>query len=178
MQWNNTSERYGAGPRLLHWLIAVLVIAALIFIETRGYAPRGSALRRGLRDWHQQAALVVFLLVWVRIAFRMRNTPPAVVPAPPLWLERASTLLHGVFYVLLIALPVLGIVMVQTDGRAVSLLGAELPRFMAADKALTHTLEDVHTFLGDVMIAAIVLHVSASLWHHLVQRDNTLRRML
>jgi cytochrome b561 len=178
MQWNNTSDRYGAGPRLLHWAIAVLVIVALVFIETRGYAPRGSALRRGLRDWHQQAGLVAFILLWLRVVFRLRNTPPDIVPPLPEWQRRAGALLHGLFYALLIALPVLGIVMVQTDERTVSLFGAELPRFIAPDKALTRTLEDVHGFLGDVMIAAIVAHVSAALWHHFVQRDNTLRRML
>ncbi len=178
MAWNNTAERFGLGPRLLHWLIAALVIVALVFIETREYAPRGSALRGNLRVWHQQVALVAFILMWLRIALRLRNVPPPITPAPPQWQHQASQVLHAVFYLLLIVLPVLGMVMVQTDGRSVSLFGATLPTFLAPDKALTHRLEDVHGFLGDVMIGAIALHVAAVLWHQFMVRDNTLRRML
>jgi cytochrome b561 len=178
MAWHNTAERFGLGPRLLHWMIAILVIVALVFIETRGYAPKGSALRSNLRVWHQQVALVAFILVWWRLALRLRNTPPPIRPAPPAWQHQISSVVHALFYVLLFVLPLLGIVMVQTDGRVVSLAGLSLPKFMATDKDLTHQLENIHAFLGDVMIGAIVLHVVAVLWHQFVVRDNTLRRMV
>lgn len=178
MSWNNTAERFGLGPRALHWLIAVLVISALVLIEVRGYAPRGSALRSNLRVWHQQVALVAFILLWFRIAFRLRNVPPPITPAPPAWQHHASQVVHAVFYLLLVVLPILGMVMVQTDGRFVTLFGATLPTFMTPDKALTHQLEEIHEVLGNVMIGAIVLHVAAVVWHHLVLRDNTLRRMV
>ena len=68
--------------------------------------------------------------------------------------------------------------MVQTDGREVMLFGATLPTFLAPDKNLTHRLEAIHEFFGDVMIGAIVAHVAASLWHHFMLRDDTLRRMI
>ncbi len=178
MAFHNTAERYGSGPRLLHWLIAALVIGALILIQTRGWWPRGSALRRGFREWHQQAALVAFALVWLRLAVRLVNQPPLILPPQPPWQERASKALHVLFYVLLIGLPVIGMVMVQLDGRTVSLFGLALPQWFAPDKNLTHQFERVHTWLGNVMIGAITLHVAAALWHHYVRRDNALRRML
>ena len=178
MQWNNTTERYGAAPRLLHWLIALLVIGALILIETRGYAPRGSALRRAMREWHQQVALAAFVLLWLRLYFRSRNRPPAIVPPPPRWQHQIAGALHALFYVLLIVLPILGIMIVQSDNRTVALLGLELPRFIVPDRDLTHQLERIHRWIGNVMIGAIGLHVAAALWHQFVVRDNTLRRML
>lgn len=176
--WNTTPDRYGTGPRLLHWLIALLVITALVFIETRGWAPRGSAQRRNLREWHQQAALMAFVLVWLRIVFRLRNRPPRIEPAPPAWQERLAHALHLVFYVLLVTLPLLGMATVQAQGRPVSLFGATLPVVIASNKALGGTLANVHGLLGDVIIGAIVLHIVATLWHQFVLRDNTLRRMV
>ena len=178
MNWNNTPGRYGAGPRLLHWTIAALVITALIFIESRGYAPRGSALRRGLREWHQQAALAAFMLLWLRLYFRLRNRPPAIAPAPPRWQQQAGAALHVMFYVLLLVLPILGMMIVQSDNRTVTLLGLALPSFLPPDRDLTHQLERVHRWIGNVMIGGIGLHVAAVLWHQFMRRDNTLRRML
>jgi len=78
---------------------------------------------------------------------------------------------------LMIVLPLTGVVMMQADGKAVTLLGYAFPPFVAVDKSFAHTLEDVHEWLGNAMMALIGLHVAATLWHALVLRDSTLARM-
>ena len=67
--------------------------------------------------------------------------------------------------------------MMQADGKAVSLPGLAFPSLVAVDKSFAHTLEDVHEWLGNAMMALIGLHVAATLWHALVLRDDTLDRM-
>jgi superoxide oxidase len=78
----------------------------------------------------------------------------------------------------MIALPVLGILARQAEGAAVTFLGWTLPIFIANDKPLSRQLEDVPTFLGNVMLWLVVLHVVAALYHAFVRRDNALARML
>ena len=47
-----------------------------------------------------------------------------------------------------------------------------------ADPAAREVVEELHESLGEIFYWVIGLHVAAALWHHLVKRDNTLRRML
>ena len=173
----NSPTTYGSVARAFHWGMALLILASLAMIELRGWAPRGSALRGSLRDWHSQAGLVVFALVWFRLAWRLANVEPEIVPPPVAWQRRVAHAVEWTFYALMVVLPVLGIIMMQADGKTVSLFGASLPPMVEVDKVRAHRLEDIHEWFGNAMMVLIAAHVGAALWHRFVQRDNTLARM-
>ena len=177
MNARNSATVFGSVARALHWGMALLILVSLAMIELRGWAPKGSALRAGLRDWHSQAGLVVFALVWFRLFWSLVNIEPEIVPPPMAWQRRAAHAVEWTFYALMVALPVLGIVMMQADGKTVSLLGASLPPMVAVDKPWAHRIEGIHEWLGNAMMALIALHAGASLVHAFVYRDNTLARM-
>ena len=177
MYARNSATAFGNVARTLHWGMALLILVSLAMIELRGWAPKGSALRAGLRDWHSQVGLVVFALVWFRLFWRLVNTEPAIVPQPVEWQRKTAHAVEWTFYALMAVLPVLGIVMLQADGKTVSLLGASLPAMVAVDKPWAHRIEGIHEWLGNAMMALIAMHVSASLVHKFVYRDNTLARM-
>jgi cytochrome b561 len=178
MTARNSPTTYGSVARAFHWGTALLILVSLAMIELRGWAPRGSALRGSLRDWHSQAGLVVFALVGFRLAWRLVNVEPGIFPPPAQWQRRMAHAVAWTFYALMVVLPVLGIVMMQADAKTVSLLSASLPPMVAVDKAWAHRLEDVHGWFGNAMMVLIAAHVGAALWHRFVHRDNTLARML
>ncbi|MFO1313761.1 MAG: cytochrome b [Burkholderiales bacterium] len=178
MPLRNTGQSFGAIARAFHWGMAILIVASLALIELADVAPRGSGLRRALRDWHAQAGLVVLALVWFRLAWRLGNPIPGIVPAPPAWQRAAAHAVEWTFYALMVVQPILGIVMMQADGKTVALLGFALPAFAGVDKAWAHRLEDVHEVLGNTMMILIGVHVAATLFHGKALRDNTLARML
>jgi cytochrome b561 len=157
--------------------MALLIIASLALIELKDFAPKGSAARAALRDWHGETGLVVLALVWFRLLWKLANREPAIVPPLAAWQRMAAHAVAWTFYALMVVLPVLGIVMLQADGKTVSLLGASLPGFVAVDTAWAHRLEDIHEWLGNAMMVLIGVHVVATLWHGIVLRDNTLARM-
>jgi cytochrome b561 len=177
MNTRNSVERFGSVARAFHWTMALLLVVSLTLIEIRGWLPKGHAARGGLRDWHSQIGLVVFALVWFRLYWRLVNVEPAIVPSPTPWQRRAAHAVEWTFYALLFTLPILGIVMMQADGKTVGLLGVSLPSFIAVDKPWAHQLEGVHEWLGNAMMALIAAHVGAAFWHRVVRRDNTLARM-
>jgi len=177
MNARNSPTTFGTVARAFHWSMALLVLASLAMIELRGWAPRGSVLRGALRDWHSQAGLIVFALVGFRLAWRLANVEPGIVPPLAAWQRRMAHAVEWTFYALMVVLPVLGIVMMQYDGKPVSLFGASLPPMVAVDKVQAHRLEDIHEWLGNAMMVLIAAHVGAALWHRFVQRDNTLARM-
>ena len=178
MPMQRPGERYDAFARALHWLMAALVIGTIIVAETRGYAPRDSALRRGLGDVHYQIGVGILLIVWVRLAWRLRATRPPITPLPPPWQRTFAHVVAWAFYALMIGLPVLGILAREADGATVSLLSWALPTLIGNDRAVSHQLEAMHEWLGNVMIGLVVVHVMAALYHAWVLRDDALARML
>jgi cytochrome b561 len=158
--------------------MAALLIATLIIAEARGSAPRGSDLRRLLADAHYQIGVGIFILVWIRLGWRLRETEPAITPALPRWQHVASHAVAWAFYTLMIALPILGVLTREAGGNAVTFLGATLPAFIGADRATARTLENVHEWLGNAMIALVLLHVAAAFYHAFVRRDDALARMI
>ena len=68
----------------------------------------------------------------------------------------------------------------QLDGKSTPLTaGLAIPAWLPANTALAERLEDLHKeWLWNALLALIVLHVAGALWHHWVDRDATLKRML
>jgi cytochrome b561 len=178
MTLRNTDQAFGSLARWFHWGMAIVILASLALIEIADAAPRGSAARAAARDWHAQLGLAALALVWFRLAWRVTNATPAIVPSPTPWQRTAAHVVAWSFYVLMIVEPILGIVMMQADGKPVSLLGAALPTMVSTDKAWGHRVEDVHEWLGNAMMVLIGAHVLATLFHWKWLRDNTLARMI
>lgn len=62
--------------------------------------------------------------------------------------------------------------------QAIPFFGRQLPALVGANEALAERTKEVHETLATVGYFLIGLHAIAALFHHYVQRDNTLRRMI
>jgi cytochrome b561 len=178
MKTEAENSRASLALRSLHWLMAVAVAAALVFIYAKGLFPKGAAERHSLTGAHMSAGLAVLALLPWRVVVRFLTPLPAIDPAPALWQMRVARMVHGLLYGCLLAMPVLGVLSVQAGGKEVSMLGFVLPSLVGMDRTLSHNLREIHETLGTAMLYLVVIHVGAALWHHVFQRDNTLRRML
>jgi cytochrome b561 len=77
------------------------------------------------------------------------------------------------------AIPLTGWIMSSAGGFTVVYLGVlPLPDLVGKDRALFHTLKEVHETLNWIMLGIVALHAAAALKHHFVERDATLARML
>ncbi len=172
--------RYSRGQRGLHWAIFACVLLAYVFINLKGWLPRGDAARASMLEAHFAAGLAVLLLIGPRLLLRLRRGAPPVTPPPPPLLHRAGQLTHTLLYVFLIVQPLLGILAVELSGRAIALpFGLSIPAFLGAgDPALGRSIRGLHEDLGDIFYWVIGLHIAAALWHHSFRRDDTLRRMV
>lgn len=172
--------RYPPGLRRLHWLMAVLVALGYLFIEQRGLFERGTAARAAMAQSHFWIGIAVLLLAIWRLRLRARASIPPITPTLPAWQAAPAKLLHIALYAFLIVQPLLGLATAWTDGKAVLLpfTGIALPALLAADESLALRLEDLHASIGEIFYWVIGAHVLASLYHHFLRRDDTLKRML
>ncbi len=75
------NHHYTRTAKGLHWLIALLVLGLLglgLFMQGLSLSPR----KLQLYSWHKWAGVTVFLLVIVRLAWRVTHPPPAL---PATW---------------------------------------------------------------------------------------------
>lgn len=172
-----STVRYAAGLRYLHWLIALSVAGALVLIELKGWLPRGSAARSAVKWGHMQFGLAALLLMLPRLLARLRASVPPIAPALPLWQDRLGRLAHLALYLLVFAVPLLGVTMMLVGGKPWNLLGVPLPT-LNPDPGLAKQLEELHETAGNALMWLAIFHAAAALFHHFVRRDDTLRRML
>lgn len=178
MSIRDNTNAYGSMSKLLHWGIALLIISSIAFVELHEFFPKGSSTRSGLMILHIQIGMLLFGLTALRLAWHRSNPKPAIAPEPKVWEDWLARLMHVALYGAMLALPVLGVLMLQAGDRTVALFGMPLPVFLAKNKELGDVLKESHEVIGNLIIVLVGLHVAAAFWHHLIKQDNTLLRML
>ena len=171
-------SRYARGSMVLHWLMALLIVAMYALINVADVFERGSEARALSKYWHFCLGLTVFVLVWLRIVLRIIYPVPPIVPVPAPWQNKAAKAGHLLLYVLMVAMPLLGWLVLSAKGRAIPFYGFELPALIGADKPLGRQLMDLHSLGGNVGYFLMGGHAAVALWHHYRMKDNTLLRML
>jgi cytochrome b561 len=170
--------RYGRAAIAIHWLTAILVVAAFVLgpggSEQRVYA----AAKDMQRAFHETIGLAVLALTLVRLAWRAL----APAPQPPqasLWMLRLSKLVQGLLYALLVATPATAIAGAWLEGHALTLgIVGHVPPLVAENHALGQSVAKVHQYLGDTIVWLAGFHAAAALFHHFVLRDEVLATML
>ena len=178
MKWKNTVSRYGSLSIGIHWLMLLLFIAVYGCIELRSFYPKGSDLREALKTWHFMLGMLVFVLVWLRLAARLSGPAPGIKPEPATWQQLSAKLMQLALYALMIVMPLSGWLLLSATGKPIPFFGLELPALIGANKGLASQIKEIHEFLGTAGYYLIGLHAAAALYHHYIMRDNTLTRML
>ena len=171
-------SRYRPSARLLHWLMALLVLltipAGLIMVQPGV----GRTVQNVLFIYHKNVGVLLFVMVLVRLWVRWRYPPPPRHAGLPGWQERVAVSTHRLLYALLVFLPVAGYVRVRAGGFPVESLDAlGIPPLVPPSDAWADTAKALHHWGGLVMAGLVVLHVAAALHHGVVKRDGILSRM-
>ncbi|TWB16703.1 cytochrome b561 [Nitrospirillum amazonense] len=170
------STTFSGAARLLHWLMAVLIIA-MLFIGV-GMVSTVGASHNWLVPLHKSVGVTLLLLALIRLAVRAtKGTPPlpADMPAPQ---KAVAHLSHLVLYALMIALPLVGWSMLSAGGYPITVWGAvHLPPLLSPDRGLYASLRHLHTYLAYALFLTVIAHLSAALMHGLLFKDGVFQSM-
>lgn len=168
--------RFSAVQRVLHWAMAVMVLAMLFIGVTMVSTVAPAYLV--LLGIHKPLGIAILVLAVARLGVRWRlGVPPLPADLPPVQ-AAAARLSHFVLYALLIAMPLVGWGMLSAGGYPVVLAKVVvLPAILPHDDALHAVLREAHTVLAYLLFATILLHLAAALFHGLVRRDGVLAGM-
>lgn len=172
-------QRYTKTAMSLHWLSALLIISAFVMGLVMTSIPGFSPAKLRYFSWHKWLGVTVFALAVLRVLWRIFHKPPPHPAHMPAWQNQAAQATHALLYMLIFAVPVSGYLYTLSAGVPVVYLGVwPMPVFMAPDPALKPLLREVHFWLDMTMAALVVTHIGAALKHHLIDRDDVLKRML
>jgi cytochrome b561 len=155
--------RHSRVVMLLHWLIAISVIVNWRLVEAGEHAPK--AEREALMGNHFALGIVILLLAVLMIGWKLTHRSPPMASHLMSWEVALAKVTHTLFYILLIAMPVLGWVAMSSYGQGIDVFGLfiwpALP--IAANPDLAGTIFDI---------------VAGALKHQFIDRDGNLYRML
>ena len=172
-----SSSRYSAMAIALHWALAVL----LLFQLSLGW--RLEAFAPGLGQFaafqlHKSIGILILLLSLARLAIRLmvRRPPPFAGPRPQMWLASA---VHVLLYVVMIAGPITGWILVSTARiQLPTLLFGVIPwPHLPLGRAWHAPAESLHAIIGWLLAGLVILHVAGALYHH-ARREDLVGRML
>jgi len=174
--WRNSSSHYGAISKILHWLLFIL-LAGLV-VSGLAAEELGEHLEKVVMGLHIAVGTTVLLLVLIRLVWRVTNSVPALPATAQRWENLLARLTHFALYVLMLAQPLTGVLMMQFEGHSIDVFGLfSIPPLVAKNKSTGHLFEEMHEVLWIFLALLVALHVAAALYHHFIRKDDVLRRM-
>jgi len=172
-------RRYSNVAVTFHWLTVLLVLFQLWLGFSFADMDQGPA-RSNLFTSHLTVGALIMLLVLARRTDRLLNPPPAYPPELARWERVAGTWNHRLFYLLLIAMPIGGVISVSgfAPGPTIQLLGGvSIPKIPGISKELGELAGDIHVAAAWLLIAFIALHAAAALKHQFFDHNRASGRM-
>lgn len=159
-----------AGQRILHWVSALLVLATFALGLTMVALPLTRLYEKFMAyQIHKSLGLVVLALTVLRAVLRIVHGRPAWEMALPPWQRRAAEAGHGLIYLLLIAVPVLGYLSACAAPVQVPttlFLQIAVPHVIGPDEALYNRLRNLHELLAWTLLVVAIGHAAMAVKHH------------
>jgi cytochrome b561 len=168
-------ERYPLTSRIMHWSVAILVLATWLLGILIQFAKQ--EVSSGFYLMHES---IGFLLLWLML-LRIGNKLIAKAPHQKgdVTTKLAASVVHGLLYLFLVVMPVSGFLATNAHGFPLVWFGI-VPIWspLAGAPEIADALSTVHVFSAWALLTLFVLHFGAVLLHHVIKRDTTLYRIL
>lgn len=179
----NTDRTYGTVSKTLHWLTALLILTLIPLGIIANDLPQGTseevARKAFLFSLHKTLGVTTFFVALLRIGWALTQPKPGSLHPERRWENWAADTAHWLLYGSLVLVPLSGWVYhASTSGFAPIWwpFGQTLP-FVPKSEDLAAVAAGLHIVFERVLVLALLLHVAGALKHHVLDRDQTLRRM-
>ncbi|HEY1097143.1 MAG TPA: cytochrome b/b6 domain-containing protein [Alphaproteobacteria bacterium] len=173
----NTLSNFGTIAKTFHWVMALMIIGLLglgLYMTRLDLSPQMFKLY-GL---HKSFGITVLVLAALRVLWRLSNVHPLPLATHQPSEKILARIAHFLLYVAIFLMPLSGWIMSSAKGFSVSVFGwFTLPNLFKPDEAVAHLFAEIHEYSAYALIILIGLHAAGALKHHMIDRDDTLRRM-
>ena len=175
----STNAEWGWPAKLLHWLGAILILLLL----GHGWwmthmTPRPDRLAN--YAWHSALGYDLLALIVLRLLWRWFNPVPELPADLKPWERMAARAGHISLYVLMFIVSLTGWLVATTFRVPMTkdVFGIDIPPIVTTvDRPVRQLIEGSHMVLAYLLAALVVVHIVGALRHHLLKRNDVLRRM-
>jgi cytochrome b561 len=167
--------RYDTPLIALHWLMALMIFG--LYAIGLSVDLFDKPLRPPIVNAHAAIGFALLTLVVPRAIWRMTHAKPAYPPGVGPMIRTAAAAGHGLLYLLMILVPVIGLRTFFLRSPALDFGLFRIPSPFELSRDLAHQAGEFHELFAHVLIALAAGHVLAALYHQFVLRDNLLARM-
>ena len=175
----DSKRAWGIVSRAFHWCLGVVIIGMIAYGWWMNHFPARPD-RFFYRSIHADIGYLLLLLLVLRILWRLFNPTPSLPAGTPVWERLLARINQGALYLVTFTVAMLGW---AHSGAVIKPYSSwfglfDVPQFTATDRAAAHMYEDYHIYGAYILLALIVLHVLAALYHRFIKRDGVLERMI
>jgi cytochrome b561 len=177
MQIENTEERWGVVQQTLHWVVVAAVAIQLYVGFTLWELPPDDPQFAQLVPLHATSGIVIFLLMAFRLYWRRTHPIPKLPDTLTPTQKQLAQATHRTLYFLLLAMPVIGYMLINSFGKPVPFFQWELPAIIGENQGMQYSLQRLHAASGVALLLVLAVHISAALRHAWSLRDGVMERM-
>ncbi|WP_136442523.1 cytochrome b [Pacificoceanicola onchidii] len=170
----SSPTQYGSVAVAIHWLSAIFILA-MLGSGFRAASITESPAKEAVLMLHVPLGVVILLLTLLRLFWWWRvDQKPRPVAGDPAWQTLSAKVIHVLFYGVILGMAASGIGIIVLSGAGSILFGDSaipLPDFSEVLPRIPHGLG------ARLMVALIVLHAGAALYHHFIKKDGLIWRM-
>jgi cytochrome b561 len=162
---------------LLHWLMAILLLAQLGLGLWMMELPKGGG---GVRAYwfniHKSMGMLLGLLIVIRTGWACARKP--LTPLPLGWATQTlAAANHHLLYVCMLAAPLSGFLGSLFSGYPILFFGMRVPGLVARWDAAKALMRCAHQLSAYALMLLVCLHLLAFAYHQFVLKDGLIRRM-
>lgn len=177
--WKNTELNYGNITKAIHWLTAVAVFGLFSIgfwmVDLTYY----SQWYKTAPHWHKSVGILLFFITIFRLIWRFLNISPKPLASHSNSVKLASKLTHIAIYILLFSLMISGYLISTADDRAIDVFNLfSVPALGELFDNQADIAGVIHKYVAYILIALSILHGAAAIKHHVIDKDETLKRMI
>lgn len=170
--------RFGLMSIINHWSVAIVFLCVLGLGFYLDYVGSGRAVRGPWMEVHKAAGVVLLGLALWRICWRLLHGFPKDLGPMPAWQKASAKMAHLLLLFAIVAMPLSGILMSLYGERGINVFGLFRIPPQPENELINRLAHLTHESLAYIVSAIILLHVGAVVKHHVIDKDDTLRRML
>lgn len=178
MQIMDSPARYGAVTRFFHWGLALLILWQFFGMVLKNALGRDHALAGAVAGTHGSVGFVIFILVWLRVAWALMNrrNRPGHDGAVPGWAVRFG---HMALYGLMLFVPTVAVLRAFGGERPFAVFGLQLSAGRPEGQGIEVLTSSaaLHGEMAWLLGVLIVGHVLMVIFHTAVLKDRSFAKM-
>jgi cytochrome b561 len=170
-------QRYSTPAIIIHWLMAILIIAMIGLGLYMTGLEKGSDERSWFFGLHKSIGLTLALLAIIRLAWKMLSTSPALPDYVAPLQKKMATATHHLLYLMMFIQPVSGYISSSFSGYKTKFWGIPLPHWGSKQPELNELFTEIHEISAFCLIALLVMHFAGVFYHLHKKQTDLFKRM-